>query len=128
MPIALPVCSGCMSASPGAHFIVRECAGQINMLLSSLVLGRQHITSVLNEPYMDPSPTVQKAWRQVQLNMPYIAASQAQHRAHTAEQDGVVLKVAAGVAATAIAGGSAAAASCGQGSVAAGGQSGRKIV
>eukprot|EP00775_Hariotina_reticulata_P008082 gene8082-8276_t len=29
---------------PGAHFIVRECAGQINMLLSCLVLGQQHIT------------------------------------------------------------------------------------
>jgi hypothetical protein len=47
---------------PGAHFIVRECAGSVNMLLSSLVLGPQHIQSVANGHYLDPSPAVQRAW------------------------------------------------------------------
>ena len=47
---------------PGAHFIVRECAGQINLLLSSLVLGPMHIQSVANTHYLDPSPAIQRAW------------------------------------------------------------------
>lgn len=53
----------CVAARrPGAHFIVRECAGQINMLLSSLVLGPQHLHSVTNSHYLDPSPATQRAW------------------------------------------------------------------
>lgn len=47
---------------PGAHFIVRECAGSVNMLLSSLVLGPQHMASVANAHYLDPSPAVVRAW------------------------------------------------------------------
>lgn len=39
-------------------------AGQINMLLSSLVLGPRHITSVANSIYLDPSPEVLRAWTQ----------------------------------------------------------------
>ncbi|WIA35317.1 hypothetical protein OEZ86_003772 [Tetradesmus obliquus] len=50
---------------PGAHFIVRECAGQINMLLSNLVWGRQHIMAADNTPYLDPSPSILKAWKQL---------------------------------------------------------------
>ncbi|KAF6253987.1 hypothetical protein COO60DRAFT_1703552 [Scenedesmus sp. NREL 46B-D3] len=48
---------------PGAHFIVRECAGQINMLLSNLVWGRQHIMCADNSPYLDPSPSICSAWK-----------------------------------------------------------------
>jgi hypothetical protein len=47
---------------PGAHFIVRECAGQINMLLLTQVLGPQHLHSVTNAHYLDPSPAMQRAW------------------------------------------------------------------
>ncbi len=46
----------------GAHFIVRECAGQINMLLASLVLGQRHFTAVRNDVYLDPDPALQRAW------------------------------------------------------------------
>jgi hypothetical protein len=49
---------------PGAHFIVRECAGQVNRLLSSLVLGPQHLHSIVNTHYLDPSPAVQLMWSQ----------------------------------------------------------------
>jgi hypothetical protein len=49
---------------PGAHFIVRESAGQINLLLSQLVLGARHIHAIPNHTYLDPSPAVQQAWRQ----------------------------------------------------------------
>lgn len=57
------VCRLCGAARrPGAHFIVRECAGQINMLLSSLVRGPQHLHSVTNSHYLDPSPATQRAW------------------------------------------------------------------
>lgn len=48
----------------GAHFIVRECAGQINMLLASLVLGRRHFTAVRNNVYLDPDSMLQKAWQE----------------------------------------------------------------
>jgi hypothetical protein len=49
---------------PGAHFIVRECAGQVNRLLSSLVLGPQHLHSIANTQYLDPSPAVLQLWGQ----------------------------------------------------------------
>lgn len=49
---------------PGAHFIVRECAGSVNMLLSSLVLGPQHMASVANGHYLDPIPSIVRAWSQ----------------------------------------------------------------
>lgn len=32
------------------------------MLLSSLVLGPQHLHSVTNAHYLDPSPATQRAW------------------------------------------------------------------
>lgn len=56
-------CYAALVCRPGAHFIVRECAGQINMLLSSLVFGKQHFISVPNAPYMDPSPSILKLWK-----------------------------------------------------------------
>eukprot|EP00879_Flechtneria_rotunda_P030356 GHRR01032981.1.p1 GENE.GHRR01032981.1~~GHRR01032981.1.p1 ORF type:complete len:410 (+),score=138.23 GHRR01032981.1:137-1366(+) len=89
---------------PGAHFIVRECAGQINMLLSSLVLGKQHITAITNGPYLDPSPLVQEAWRQQALKLQTATCSvQAaqQHAVESATAAAVAAGLAAGAAATA---------------------------
>lgn len=48
----------------GAHFIVRECAGQINMILTSLILGQQHIQAVPSSPYLDPPANLQHKWEE----------------------------------------------------------------
>jgi hypothetical protein len=43
---------------------VRECAGQINMLLTSLVLGEQHIHAASSAAHLEPDLGVQQSWGQ----------------------------------------------------------------
>jgi len=68
---------------PGAHFIVRECAGQINMLLSSLVLGPMHIHGVANSHYLDPSPAIQQAWSEAPRKHSAIVEASSSSRGRT---------------------------------------------
>jgi hypothetical protein len=58
---------------------VRECAGQINMLLSNLVWGRTHIMCADNSPYLDPSPCILQAWKALDAQMGGVEEAKVMH-------------------------------------------------
>ncbi|KAF8060538.1 rutD [Scenedesmus sp. PABB004] len=46
---------------PAAHFCVREAAAQINLMLTSLVLGAEHFHALPNGRYLDPTPSASRS-------------------------------------------------------------------
>jgi hypothetical protein len=67
------------------------------MLLSNLVWGRQHIMCADNSPYLDPSPNILKAWKELDARMGGMAGA----GVGTAGQQAGALAVAVAAAAAA---------------------------
>jgi hypothetical protein len=69
------------------------------MLLSNLVWGRQHIMCADNSPYLDPSPTILKAWKECEAQMGGMAAAAGGVGAASQQAGALAVAVAAAAAA-----------------------------